>query len=98
MTNKLLASVAFMSLLLAGCTTYHFGDARIRNNSDIAGITADEFSLPSVPLGQAGTHTLHVRDLPFPIYPTHLVVAITPAEAALKEHFPWNDAKLRIEF
>ena len=98
MKNQFFAAVASIALLLSGCTIHRFGEARIQNNSDLAGITADAFTLPAVPLGQAGTHTLHVRDLPFAIYPTHLMIALTPAEAALKEHFPWDDAKVRVDF
>lgn len=86
-----------MALLSAGCTIHHFGDARIQNNRDIAGIKPDRFYLKSLPIDRAEEHTLHVRDLPFAIYPTHLVVPITPNEAEMKEGFPWEEAKLRIQ-
>jgi hypothetical protein len=39
-----------------------------------------------------------VRDLPLPIFPTALFVPITPAEADLKEGFPWQEVRLHIEF
>jgi hypothetical protein len=81
---------------LCGCVVHHYGDARLRQNSDFASITPDRFSLKPVPLDRAATLTLHVRDLPFPIYPTHLSIPITPAEAELKERLPWQSARMRI--
>ena len=93
-----LCSLALVAALLAGCLVHHYGDARLRENSDALGITADRLSLEPVPLERAGTHTLHVRNLPFPIYPTHLRIPLTPAEAELKDDFPWQKTRLRIEF
>ena len=89
---------AVLATLLAGCLTHHYGDARLRENSDALTITQDRFFLKPVPLDRITTHTLHVRGIPFAIYPTHLLVPLTPAEAELKSGFPWEDVRLRIEF
>jgi hypothetical protein len=88
-----------LSLALCGChTTHRFGDARIRRNADFMSVTVDRFYLPGVPLGQVSTNVLQVRDLAFALYPTHVVVPITPREAELRENFPWDQTRLRIEF
>jgi hypothetical protein len=92
-----LCLLALLAVLLAGCVVHHYGDARLREKSDALGITADRLSLKPVPLDQVGTHTLHARNLPFPIYPTHLRIPLTPAESELKGNLPWQKARLRIE-
>jgi hypothetical protein len=97
MTKRILTLTA-AAFLLAGCTIHRFGDARIQNNRDFAGITPDRFYLKSVPLDRVAAHTLHVRDVPFAMYPTHVVIGIMPNEAEIKENPPWQDAELRIEF
>ncbi len=51
-----------------------------------------------VPLDREATHVLQARNLPFPLYPTHLLISITPTEAELKRNFPWEKTRLRIEF
>ena len=89
---------ASLALLCAGCTTHRFGDARIQNNRDFMGIAVDRFYLKAVPIDRAEAHTLHVRNLPLAVYPTHLVLPITPTEAEMKQDFPWENASLRIEF
>ena len=90
---------AFALAALCGChTTYFFGDARIQRNPDLSSVSPDRFYLPPVPLGAAGTHVFAVRNLAFALYPTHLTVPITPAEAELEADFPWADSRMRIEF
>lgn len=86
------------ALFCAGCTTHQFGDARIQNNRDVAGVVSDRFYLKTVPLDRAGAHTLRVRNLPLPMYPTHLVLWLTPTEAEMKENVPWENTRLLIEF
>ena len=93
-----LACLAVAVTLLSGCLTHHYGDARLRENSDALTITQDRLYLKPVPLDRAGGHTLQVRGLPFPIYPTHLLIPLTPREAELKQNFPWQNTQLRIEF
>jgi len=93
-----LAAVSLAAVIFTGCVTRHFGDARIQKRPDAFSITADRFSLRPVPLDPPGAHVLHALDLPFPLYPTHLLVPLTPTEAELKQDFPWAQARLRIEF
>src|ERR1051325_7638716 len=95
---KTVLMLSGLIFLCAGCTTHRFGDARIRNNYDFAGISVDRFYLKSVPIDRAGTNILRVRNLPLAMYPTHLMLRITPNEAELKQELPWENAKLRIEF
>lgn len=90
--------VTTAALLCAGCTTHRFGDARIRNNRDFAGVVADRFSLKPLPIDRAAAHTLRIRNLPLAMYSTHLVLRLTPYEAEMKEDVPWEDARLLIEF
>ena len=90
--------LAIAAMVLSGCLTHHYGDARLRERTDAFSITPDRFYLKPIPLDRMATHTLHVRELPFPIYPTHLSVAITPVVAEMKGGFPWEELKLRIEF
>ena len=97
MINKILTFAALV-LLCAGCTTHRFGDARIQNNRDLVGISADRFYLKPVPIDAAGMHTLRVRNLPLAMYPTHLMLRLTPAEAEMKSETPWEDARVLIEF
>ena len=91
-------SIALLVALVTGCLVHHYGDARLRENSDALGVTADRLSLKPVYLDQIGMQTLHVRNLPFPIYPTDLRIPLTPAEAELKQNLPWQNTRLRIEF
>ena len=92
-----LSVAAVVAVFSAGCLSHRYGDARLQKNSDLVSITADPLSLKSVPLDRAATHTLHVKDLPFVIYPTHARISLTPAEAELKESFPWSPVQLRVE-
>jgi hypothetical protein len=96
--KKTLLILGAAMLVAAGCTSHRFGDARIQNVRDLGGVKTDRLVLEAVPIGQAGTHTLAVRDLPFALYPTHLRVPLTPTEAEAKGTPPWQDARLRIEF
>lgn len=64
----------------------------------MAGVISDRLYLKPVPLDSAATHTLHVRNLPLPMYPTHLVLWLTPTEAEMKQNPPWENARLAIEF
>ena len=99
MLNSLRFAVASIALaLLAGCLTHHYGDARLQENSDAFTITTDRLNFRPVPLDRAATHVLRARDLPMPLYPTHLLVPITPTEAERKENLPWAKTRLRIEF
>lgn len=93
-----LAAASAAAVTLTGCITHRYGDARIQKNSDALSITADQFYLKPVPLGQIGVHVLEARGLPLPLFPSHLLVPITPNEAELKQEFPWARARLRIEF
>ena len=95
--NKALSLAAAVAALSVGCITHHYGDARLQKNSDLVSITADRFSLKSIPLDTSATHTLRVRDLPFALYPTHVLIPITPEEAEMKGDFPWEQVQLRIE-
>ena len=90
--------VLLTAACLSGCLVHHYGDAKLQRNSDALAVTTDRLYLQSVPLDQAATHVRKVRNLPFPIYPTHLVIPIVPTEAELKQDFPWTAARLRIEF
>lgn len=87
-----------LALLCAGCTTHRFGDARIQNNRDFAGISADRFYLKPIPVDRIGTNFLHVRNLPLAMYPTHLLLRLTPNEAEMREDVPWENTRLLIEF
>jgi hypothetical protein len=98
MKLSFICSIAVSATLLAGCLTHHYGDARLRENSDALTITQDRLYLKPVPLDNVAAHTLQVRGLPFPIYPTHLLIPLTPTEAELKGNFPWQNTQLRIEF
>ena len=93
-----LALVWVALVFLTGCLTHHYDDARIQKNSDAFSITTDRFYLKPVPLDRVGVHVLHARDLPFPLYPTHLVVPLTPTEAELKGNLPWAKTRLRLQF
>ncbi len=93
-----LVVVSLIAACLSGCLVHHYGDAKLQRNSDAVSITTDRFYLKPVPLDRAATHVLQVCNLPFPIYPTHLVMPIIPTEAELKQNFPWTKARLRIEF
>ena len=92
-----LSFAAMAGILAGGCLSHRYGDARLQENADIAAITPDRLSLKAVPLGRAATHTLRVRNLPLPIYPTHIRVPLTPAEAELKSNLPWQNLRLRVE-
>jgi hypothetical protein len=99
MLNSLRFAVAAVAAIsFAGCLTHHYGDARLQENSDALTITTDRLYFKPVPLDGRATHILHARNLPLPIYPTHLLVPITPTEAERKQNFPWAKARLRVEF
>jgi hypothetical protein len=87
-----------VSLACAGCLRHRFGDARLQSNSDAVGITKDRLLLPPVPLDRPATHTLQVRNLPLAIYPTHILVPLTPTDAERRDNFPWAQARVRVEF
>jgi hypothetical protein len=95
---KNILMLAFVALLNSSCTTHRFGDARIQNNRDLAGVISDRFYLKPVPIDRAATHTLQVRNLPLAMYPTHLLLRLTPTEAEMKRNVPWENARLSIEF
>ena len=90
--------LSLLTLGLTGCLVHRYGDARLQKNSDAFSITSDRLTLNPVPLDAAAKHVQQARDLPFPIYPAYLVVPITPAEAELKQNFPWEKTRLRVEF
>jgi hypothetical protein len=92
------AVASLAAVLLSGCLTHHYGDVRLQENSDALTITTDRLYFKPVPLDRAARHVLHARDLPLPLFPTHLLVPTTPTEAELKNGFPWAGARLRIEF
>jgi hypothetical protein len=98
MKRSACCSLALAATLLTGCLTHRYGDARLRENSDALTVTQDRFYLKPVPLDRVATHTLQVRGIPFAIYPTHLLVPLTPTEAELKSGFPWEEVRLRITF
>jgi hypothetical protein len=99
MLNRLpLIVLTIVALSVTGCLVHRYGDARLQRNSDALSITSDRLYLNPIPLDRAATHVRQVRNLPFPIYPTHLLLPITPTEAELKQNPPWEQAKLRIEF
>src|SRR5688572_19518133 len=87
-----------IALCLSGCIVHRYGDAKLQRNADAISVTTDRLYLQPVPLDRAATHTRKVRNLPFPIYPTHLFIPIVPTEAELKRNYPWANAQLRIEF
>ena len=90
--------LAVLSVTFAGCLVHSYGDARLQRNSDALAITSDRLYLKQVPLDRSGTHVRQARNLPLPIYPTHLEIPITPTESELKGNAPWSGAKIRIEF
>ena len=90
--------ITAMALLYAGCTTHRYGDARIQNNRDFASVVGDRFYLKPIPIDRVATHTLQVRNLPLPMYPTRLMLPLTPTEAEMKRDLPWENARLLIEF
>ena len=90
--------LTIMALGVTGCLVHRYGDARLQRNSDAFAITSDRLHLTPIPLDRAARHVRQVRNLPFPIYPTHLLIPITPTEAELKQNLPWEQAKLRVEF
>src|ERR1043166_4743887 len=95
---RFLAMLA-IAVLLCGChTTHRFGDARIRDNWNFPLVAADYLYTKSVPVGYLTTNVLHVRKLPYPLYPTDLVLPITLREAELKRDFPWEATRLRVDF
>jgi hypothetical protein len=99
MSNR--SSLVFLSIVaacFAGCLVHRYGDARLQRNSDALSITSDRLYLKPVPIDRPATQVQQVRNLPFPIYPSHLLIPITPAEAELKTSRPWQKAKMRIEF
>ena len=92
------ALITLALLCGGGCTTHRFQDARIKNNRDVAGVVGDRFYLKPIPIGRTETHTLNVRHLPLAIYPTHIVLRLTPTEAGMKQDAPWENTRLSIEF
>jgi hypothetical protein len=101
--NAMLNRFSFVMLsaavtLAGGCLVHRYGDARLQRNSDALSITADRLYVQPVPLDRRATHVREVRNLPLALYPSHLLIPITPAEAELKANRPWDNAKLRIEF
>ena len=91
-------TLSLIALCLSGCIVHRYGDAKLQRNADAISVTTDRLYLQPVPLDRAETHVRKVRNLPFPIYPTHLLIPIVPTEAELKRNYPWSDARLRIEF
>ena len=83
---------------VSGCLVHSYGDALLQKNSDAVSVSTDRFYLKPVPLDREATHVLQARNLPFPLYPTHVLIPITPTEAELKRSGPWEKARLRIEF
>ena len=61
-----------LGLIFSGCTysTYH-GDAELVHVRGRNGPVKVLF-LPKVELAEAGRHVFWVRDLPYPLFPTHL--------------------------
>ena len=99
MLNHLtLIVLTVVALSATGCLVHRYGDARLQRNSDALAITSDRLYVNPIPLDRAATHVRQVRNLPFPIYPTHLLIPITPTEAELKQNRPWDQARLRLEF
>lgn len=90
--------LAALAALASGCLVHRYGDARLQRNSDALSITSDRLYLKPVPLDRRATHVREVRNLPLALYPSHLLIPITPTEAELKTNRPWDNAKLRIEF
>ena len=93
-----LIALTVVALSVTGCLIHRYGDARLQRNSDVLAITSDRLYVNPFPLDRAATHVRQVRNLPFPMYPTHLLIPITPTEAELKRNRPWDQAKLRLEF
>lgn len=94
------AGLIALVLITAGChTTNRYGDARIRNNSDLFTVSYDRFYTRPVSLAETGTNVLQVRNLPRAAYPHSLNVGVTPDEAVSSASVrPWKEALVRIDF
>ncbi len=88
---------SLLILLLGGCTSVtRYGDATIHDRPDFPFVVFDSLYLPQFSLSDEATYSWKVRDLPLPLFPKELVVAVDYSDVPPRGSL--QDAVILVEF